>query len=411
MSRFYFDHNATTPVLPEVREALEGAVRDCFGNASSIHREGQQARQRLEQARRTVAGALGANAAEIVFASGGTEANNLAILGVFRAIIHAGAQRGRVHIVTSAIEHPSVIEACLEAQREGAELTVVPVSASGAVSADDVRNALRPDTALVSIMHANNETGVVQPIVQIAAMVRERRDQGQAIWFHSDGVQAFGKIAGDPVGQAILSPAKVPGLKADLYTLTGHKLGAPKGIGVLWIRKGVPLDPILHGGRQERSRRPGTEDVPNAVALAKAIESIPANEAVRLAGLRDELESRVLKSVPRARVNGASAGRVTNTSNILFPGLAAESIVIALDLKGFAVSTGSACSSGSVEPSPVLLAMGLSPQDARSSVRFSLGRSNDLEQVVNLADAVVAIASQMYGAQPELKKVADYVSA
>jgi cysteine desulfurase len=404
MSRFYFDHNATTPVLPEVREALEEAVHDCFGNASSIHREGQQARQRLEQARRTVAGALGANAAEIVFTSGGTEANNLAILGVFRAVAHASAQRGRVHIVTSAIEHPSVIEACLEAQREGANLTVVPVSASGAVSADDVRDALRPDTALVSLMHANNETGVVQPIAEIAAMVRERRDQGQAIWFHSDGVQAFGKIARDPAEHET-------GLGADLYTLTGHKLGAPKGIGVLRIRKGVPLNAILRGGRQERSRRPGTEDVPNAMALAKAIEAIPANEAARLAGLRDELEARVLKSVGRALVNGASANRVANTSNILFPGLAAESIVIALDLKGFAVSTGSACSSGSVEPSPVLLAMGLSPRDARSSVRFSLGRSNNLEQVVALADAVIAIASQMYNAQPEPKKVADYVSA
>jgi cysteine desulfurase len=407
MPRFYFDYNATAPVLPEVCEALAEAVQHCFGNASSIHREGQQARQRFEQARRVVAAALGAQAAEIVFTSGGTEANNLAILGVFRAAVHAGAHRGRVHIVTSAIEHPSVIEACLQAQREGAELTVVPVSASGAVLANDVRGALRPETALVSVMHANNETGVVQPIAEIAAMVRERRDHGQEIWFHSDGVQAFGKV----VGQAILSAAKVSGLGVDLYTLSGHKLGAPKGIGALWIRKGVPVNPTLHGGRQERSRRAGTEDVPSAVALAKAIEAMPANEAPRLAGLRDELEARVLKSVPGARVNGDPEDRVPNTSNILFPGLAAESMVIALDLKGFAVSTGSACSSGSVEPSPVLLAMGLSPRDARSSVRFSLGRSNDREQVAALADAVIAIANQMYSAQPESRKAAEYVSA
>jgi cysteine desulfurase len=411
MSRFYFDYNATTPVLPEVCEALAEAVQHCFGNASSIHREGQQARQRFEQARRVVAAALGAQAAEIVFSSGGTEANNLAILGVFRAAFHDGALSGHVHIVTSAIEHPSVIEVCLQAQREGAELTVVPVSASGVVSADDVRSALRPDTALVSVMHANNETGVVQPITEIAAeiaaVVRERRDQGQEIWFHSDGVQAFGKV----VGQAILSPTKVSGLGVDLYSLSGHKLGAPKGIGALWIRKGVPVNAILHGGRQERSRRAGTEDVPNAVALAKAIEAMPASEAPRLAGLRDELEARVLKSVPRARVNGDPANRVPNTSNILFPSLAAESMVIALDLKGFAVSTGSACSSGSVEPSPVLLAMGLSPRDARSSVRFSLGRSNDREQVAALADAVIAIANQMYSAQPESRKAAEYVSA
>jgi len=407
MSRFYFDYNATTPVLPEVCEALAEAVHDCFGNASSIHREGQQARQRLEQARRTVAATLGASPAEIVFSSGGTEANNLAILGVFRA----RARGGRVHIVTSAIEHPSVLEACLQAQREGAELSIVPVSASGTVLAEDVRSALRPHTALVSVMHANNETGVVQPVTEIAAeiaaVVRERRDQGQAIWFHSDGVQAFGKV----VVQAILSPAKVSGLGADLYTVSGHKLGAPKGIGALWIRKGVPVNAILHGGRQERSRRAGTEDVPNAVALAKAIEAIPPNEASRLAALRDELETRVTKSVPVARVNGDPSNRVPNTSNILFPGLAAESMVIALDLKGFAVSTGSACSSGSVEPSPVLLAMGLSPRDARSSVRFSLGRSNDLEQVAALADAVIAIANQMYSAQPESRKAAEYVSA
>jgi cysteine desulfurase len=402
MSRFYFDYNATTPILPEVCEALVEAVHRCFGNASSIHREGQQARQRLEQARRTVAAALGVPPAEIVFSSGGTEANNLAILGVFRASAH----RERVHIVTSPIEHPSVLEACRHAEREGAELTVVSVSAGGSVSAEDVRSALRPNTALVSVMHANNETGVVQPIEEIAAIVRERREQGQAIWFHSDGVQAFGKV----VGQAILSPAKVSGLGVDLYTLSGHKLGAPKGIGALWVRKGVPVNAVLYGGRQERSRRPGTEDVPNAVALAKAIESMPANEASRLAGLRDELEARVLAAVPGARVNGASANRVANTSNILFPGLAAESIVIALDLKGFAVSTGSACSSGSVEPSPVLLAMGLSPRDARSSVRFSLGRSNDAEQVTSLADAVIAIANQLYGGQPESRKVADFVS-
>jgi cysteine desulfurase len=259
-------------------------------------------------------------------------------------------------------------------------------------------------------MHANNETGVIQPIAEIAAVMRERRDQGHTIPFHSDGVQAFGKLAFDLVGQAISSAAKMPGLGPDLYSLSGHKLGAPKGIGALWIRKGVPVNAILHGGRQERSRRPGTEDVPNAVALAKAIELLPANEASRLARLRDELESRVLAAVPGARVNGISANRVPNTSNILFPGLAAESMVIALDLKGFAVSTGSACSSGSVEPSPTLLAMGLLPRDARSSVRFSLGRSNDAEQIAALADAVIAIANQMYSARPESRKVAEFVS-
>ena len=396
MSRFYFDYNATAPVPPEVLEAHSGAVRECFGNASSTHREGQQARQQLEQSRRVVASALGAGAPEIVFTSGGTESNNLAILGICQAARQTcGPDAKPLHIVTTAIEHPSVLETCRWAQSSGIELSIISASASGVIAREEVRAAIRPHTALVSVMHVNNETGAVQPISEIAEMVQERRAQGQAIWFHSDGVQAFGKLAVDITASGL-----------DLYSISGHKIGAPKGVGALWIRKGVPVSAILHGGRHERSRRAGTENVPAAVALAKAVEVMPANEAARLAELRDELESRILSAVPAARVNGAGAPRVSNTSNILFPGLAAESMVIALDLKGFAVSTGSACSSGSVEPSPALLAMGLTPQDARASVRFSLGPANDCSQVAALAEAVICIANQMYGAHPHSKKVA-----
>lgn len=399
MPRFYFDYNASAPVLPEVSSSFADAVRDDFGNASSVHREGQQARRRLEESRRVISSALKANAADLVFTSGGTESNSLAILGVCRAARRNAGPDAPLHVVTSSIEHPSVLETCREALRTGIELTVVPVAASGVIAAADVAAALRPHTALVSIMHVNNETGAIQPVAEIAALVQERRAQRQSVWFHSDGVQAFGKLG-----------VNLSALGADLYSLSGHKIGAPKGAGALCIRQGVPLAPNIHGGRQERSRRAGTENVPAAVALARAAELGAEHDSPRLAALRDELESRILSALPGARINAARAARVPNTSNIFFPGVAAESMVIALDLRGFAVSTGSACSSGSLEPSPVLLAMGLSPDHARSSVRFSLGPSNDREQVVALAGAVVSIARQIsFSIPPQARKAADVV--
>ncbi len=386
--RFYFDHNATTPVDPQVLAAFVEAQEGCCGNASSIHQEGQRARQFLEDARRRVAAGLmegpGGHASslnnpnQLVFTSGGTEANNLAILGLVLNLTSSSR-----HVVTTSIEHPAVLEACRHLQRQAIDVTLVPVDASGRVRADAVAAAIRPETVLVSVMHANNETGSVQPLREIAAVIQSRRSAGQTLYFHSDGVQALGKI-----------PVNVQELGIDLYSTSAHKLCAPKGIGALWVRKGVPLRGISFGGRHERERRAGTENVAGAIAFAKAVDLINESERARVADLRDLFEQRALFLLQDARINGTDA-RLPNTSNIRFPGLSGESIVIALDLKGFAVSSGSACSSGSVEPSPVLLAMGLRAEDARSSVRFSLGRVNDEAQVLALTNALESVIIQM----------------
>jgi cysteine desulfurase len=387
MPRYYFDHNATTPVAPEVLDAMTDALRLSYGNASSIHREGQQARQLFEASRRTIAAKLGADPTGIVFTSGGTESNNLAILGLVR-----GLHIARRHVITTAIEHPAVMEACRQLEREGVSVTVVPVDEAGRVSAEAIRAAMREDTVLVSVMHANNEVGTLQPIAEIASVVHRARENGQQIWLHSDGIQAFGKVA-----------VNVVDLGVDLYSISSHKVYAPKGTGVLWVRQGVPLRGIVFGGRHERERRAGTENVAGAVALARATELEEFASAERLSQLRDLFEKSVLSALPTARVNGAAEERLPNVSNLLIPGIAGESMVIALDLKGFAVSSGAACSSGSVEPSPVLLAMGRSYDDARSCVRFSLGRGNDQAQVLALADAVIGSARQLGGAHKTRK--------
>jgi len=391
MPRYYFDHNATTPVAPEVLDAMTDALRLGYGNASSIHREGQQARQMLEGARRTVAAKLGGNPAEIVFTGGGTESNNLAILGLVR-----GLGVPRPHLITTAVEHPSVLEACRQLEREGVLLTVIPVDATGRVSADAVRAAILAETVLVTVMHANNEVGTLQSLAEIAAAVDQARERGQPIWFHSDGVQAFGK-----------APVDVVALGVDLYSVSSHKINAPKGTGALWVRKGVPLRGIVFGGRHERERRAGTENVAGAVALARATELTGFGDSRHLAELRDLFEAIVLAELPEAQVNGHTTQRLPNVSNLLLPGVAGESMVIALDLKGFAVSSGAACSSGSIEPSPVLLAMGRSHDDARSCVRFSLGRGNDESQVLALAEAVIASAKQLRATQKS-RKAAEY---
>jgi len=391
MPRYYFDHNATTPVAPEVVDAMTDALRLGYGNASSIHREGQQGRQLLESARRTVAAKLGADTAGIVFTSGGTEANNLAILGLVRSLDVA-----RRHVITTAIEHPAVLEACRQLEREGMSLTVIPVDGTGRVAVADVRTAIREDTVLVTVMHANNEVGTLQPLGDIAAAVRQARENGRPIWFHSDGVQAFGKI-----------PVDVAALGVDLYSVSSHKIYAPKGTGVLWVRKGVPLRGIVFGGRHERERRAGTENVAGAVALARATELAGFADGRRLSRLRDLFEATVLAELHDAQVNGDPAQRLPNVSNLLIPGIVGESMVIALDLKGFAVSSGAACSSGSVEPSPVLLAMGRSHDDARSCVRFSLGLGNDEAQVLALAEAVIASAKQLRVTR-KTRKAAEY---
>ncbi|HEU0120158.1 MAG TPA: cysteine desulfurase family protein [Bryobacteraceae bacterium] len=366
VERCYFDHNATSPVAPAVIDAMLPVLRDGFGNASSIHQPGQQAKQVLEKARRQVASFLGCSPKEIVFTSGGTESDNLAILGV------AGPG---AHVVTTAMEHPAVLAACRDF-----DATYLRGDSRGRVSVDELRAALRPDTALVSVMHANNETGVVQDIAALGAVAR-----AAGVPFHSDGVQGAGRIPVD------LS-------QVDLYSISGHKLNAPKGIGALYVRQGVTLQARQVGGRHEQGRRAGTENVPGAVALGAA--AAMARDWAGLAALTQRLEAGILARVPDAVVNGAGAVRVPNTTNIRFAGIEGEAMVIALDLRGFAVSSGAACSSGAVEPSHVLLALGLTREEAKSSIRFSLGLGNTEAQVDALIDAVAASAAHLRRLSP-----------
>jgi cysteine desulfurase len=377
VQHFYFDHNATTPVASEVLEAMVSCLGQVYGNASSIHYFGQAAKQKLENARRQLAGLIHANPTEIVFTSGGTEADNLAVLGAVRA-----AGRPNAHLIVSAIEHPAVLATAAQLEREGISVTRLAVSADGTVDPEDVRRALQPETALVSIMHANNELGSVQPIGEISRIAHEA-----GVPLHVDGVQALGKVAVD-----------VQALGVDLYSMSGHKLYAPKGVGALYVRKGTKLTPIAFGGHHERDRRPGTENVPGVVALGAAAELAGhqlADESDRLTSLRDRLEARVLERIPGTGVNGGRSPRTPNTTNIYFDGIDGEAMVIALDLRGFAVSTGSACSSGAITPSHVLTAIGLSADRARSSLRFSLGRSTAVEQVDALVDALEASVTHL----------------
>jgi cysteine desulfurase len=379
MQHFYFDHNATTPVAPEVLRDLAATLVEVSGNASSIHHFGQAAKQRLESARREVAARIGCDAREIVYTSGGTESDNLAIFGIARRAI---AGRARKHVITSTVEHPAVLNACAQLEREGAEVTYLPVGPDGIVLLSELKRALRPATALITIMHANNETGAIQPVREIGAMAR-----ASGALFHSDGVQVAGRI-----------PVNVREIGVDLYSLSGHKFGAPKGIGALYVRKGIPLEPISFGGHHERDRRAGTENVPGASALGRAAGS--AVDWTGIAVLRDRLERGILDRVAGACVNGSVEHRLPNTTNIRFDGIEGEAIVIALDLRGYAVSSGSACSSGAVEPSHVLLAMGLQPEEARSSVRFSLGPENTESEVDGLIEAVEASVAHLRRISP-----------
>jgi len=372
----YFDHNATAPVHPEVLTFYAEALSMRYGNASSIHHFGQAAKRALETARRQIAESIGCGPREIVFNSGGTESDNLAIFGVAR--LHPGC-----HIVTSAIEHPAVLNACARLETEGFPVTYVRPDGEGIVSPLQIHAALRPDTALVSVMHANNETGVIQPIAEIADAAHEA-----GALFHTDAVQTAGRL-----------PVKVNDLRADLLSIGGHKFGAPKGVGALYVRKDVSISPLFYGGHHERDRRAGTENVPGAMALGKAASL--ANDWSGLAALRDRLERGILQRVPCSSVNGAVDSRLPNTSNIRFRGVEGEAMTIALDLRGYAVSSGSACSSGAVEPSHVLLAMGLSPEDARSSVRFSLGPSNTRDEVEGLIEAVVQSVEHLRRISPD----------
>jgi cysteine desulfurase len=342
-------------------------MTEVYGNASSIHHFGQIARQRLDAARKQVAAMLGAESQEIVFTSGGTEADNLAILGIARG----------GHVVTTTFEHPAVLAAVAQMDH-----TLVPVDGRGMVDPDAIRKSIRPGTKLISVMHANNEVGTIQPVAEIARIAAEA-----GIPLHSDGVQAIGKIR-----------VNVAGLGVAMYSISGHKIGGPKGIGALYVRKGTSLRPMMFGGRHERERRAGTENVAGAVALARATQWIADHgdaENSRQGALRDRLEQSILDRIPDTRVNGVGVPRVPNTTNIRFDGIDSDALLIALDLKGFAVSSGAACSSGAPEPSHVLLAMGLSRLEARSSIRFSQGRSNTVEQVDALVDALVASVTHL----------------
>jgi cysteine desulfurase len=369
--RVYLDNNATTAIHPAVLNALHAALRDVYGNASSIHNEGQSARRAIEQARESVAALAGASAREIVFTSGGTESNNAAIFG-------AAGGGNRHHIVTTAIEHPSVLEPIAELERRGHQVTRVAPSRSGVIAVDDVIDAMRPETRLVAMMLANNETGVVQPVAEVGRVCRER-----GVHLHCDAVQAMGKIDVD-----------VEQLAVDSLATSAHKLHGPKGIGALYVRKGVVLDRHLFGGAQERRRRAGTENVPLAVAFGVAAGlARDAGVRTRVGELRDRLEAAMTATDElHVVINGIGERRVPNTSSVTFSGADAEGIVIGLDLGGVAVSTGAACSSGRVEPSHVLLAMGLTPDQARSTIRFSLSRfttDDEIAETLRLTREIV----------------------
>jgi cysteine desulfurase len=385
MNRVYFDNNATTPLAPEVFEEMRPYLLEDYGNASSIHWFGQRAKAGVEKAREQVARLLNARASEIVFTSGGTESDNAAILGVVEA-----ARGDRKHVVTTAIEHPAVLSTAKLLERRGVSVTYVRVGASGVIDPADVARVLRPETVLISVMHANNELGTIQPMEEIGRIARERD-----IYFHTDAVQTVGKI-----------PVDVEKLGVDLLALSAHKLNGPKGVGALYVRRGTILRPLLYGGHHERDRRPGTENVPGIVGLGAAAENARAHlleESDRVAALRNRLEAGILESVPQVAVNGDTTRRVPNTTNLTFDYVEGEGFVIAMDLRGIACSTGSACSSGSLEPSHVLSAIGLRPEQARASIRFSLGRFNTKEDV----DAALQI---LPGVVEQLRSVSPYYS-
>jgi len=376
--RIYFDHNATTPVDPAVVETMTAVLRDDYGNASSVHHFGQQAKARLDDARSAVGTLIGAEASELVFTSGGTEADNFAIRGVAEAL----EPTGRRHLIASAIEHEAVLNTLKALARRGWRTTLLPLDASGIVDPERLESVLTDDTALVSVMHANNEIGTIQPIAELARIAHAR---GTLI--HTDAVQSVAKI-----------PVDVAALGVDLLSLSAHKFNGPKGVGALWIKRGTRITATMTGGKHERNRRAGTENVPAiaglGVAAARARTKLAA-EGQRLAALRDRLERSVIERVPGTAVNGAPGPRVPNTTNISVDGVEAESLLIALDLEGIAVSTGSACSSGTLEPSHVLRAMGLPSHRTQNSIRISLGAANTDAEVDLFLEKLPGIVTKL----------------
>jgi cysteine desulfurase len=384
MNRVYLDFNATTPVDPAVLDAMLPYFSGEFANAASIHTPGQRARAAVETAREKVAALIGARPQEIVFTSGGTESDNHAIFGVVgQAFLPVSSSRNTnsfPHLITTAIEHEAVLNACQALEKEGVRVTYLWTDREGEIDLDELRRAIRPETILITIMHANNELGTVQPLEEIGRIAAEAD-----VYFHTDAVQSAGKI-----------PIDVKELQVDLLSISGHKLYAPKGIGALYVRGGTRLRQLLYGGHHQRGFRPGTENVAGIVGLGKAAEMARkslAEDAQRVSAFRDKLQQGLLHRVPQSRVNGGAAPRTPNTTNLVFPGVEGEALLIALDLKGLACSTGAACSSGAVEPSHVLTAIGLPPEEARASLRFSLGRhttSADIDFALNVVPAAVA---------------------
>lgn len=374
LNSLYFDHNATTPVRPEVVEAMTACLSGPPGNPSSLHRFGRDTARLRDDARARLARAAQCEPEEVVFTSGGTEADNLVLRGALSA--------ERRHVVTVATEHEAILQTVAALEAEGAEATVVPVDAEGRVEAEQVAGAIRNDTAVVSVMAANNETGVLQPIEEIGRACRRR-----GVLFHTDAVQFFGKL-----------PFRFRDLPVDVASISSHKLGGPKGVGALLVRREVRLRPLVTGGSQERRVRPGTENLPGIVGFGRAAELANqevGEEARRLAALRDRLEGGILRIVPDARVNGALSPRLPNTSNVSFPGLDGETLLVSLDLDGIAVSTGAACNAGAAEPSHVLLAMGRTRDEAASSLRFSLGRTTQEAEIDEALEVLARLIARL----------------
>ena len=395
MNRVYLDYNATTPVEPRVLEAMLPYFSGEFGNASSIHTPGQQARRAVETAREQVAALIGARPREIVFTSGGTESDNHAIFGTVSPSLASSASSRALasprHVITTSMEHEAVLNACQALEARGVVVTYLPVDREGLVSPDAVRHAIRRETALVTIMHANNELGAVQPIAEIGRIAKERK-----ITLHTDAVQSAGKL-----------PVDVNALNVDLLSLSGHKLYAPKGVGALYVRSGTRIHPLLYGGHHQRGFRPGTENVAAIVGLGAAAEIARqslAEEAQRVAALRDQLECGIVQRVPHIRLNAGNAPRTPNTTNIMFTGIEGEALVIALDLQGLACSVGAACSSGAVEPSHVLTAIGLSQDEAKSSLRFSLGRHTTESEIDFALETIPPAVAQLRALSPTYSK-------
>jgi cysteine desulfurase len=396
MRRIYLDSNATTPVHPEVLAAMMPVLTEDYGNPSSIHWFGQRAKSLMDDARQQVAKLINAEASEIVFVSGGTEADNLAIRGTMEARnFREGEESHRPHIITSSIEHHAVMHTCKDLEKQGCQVTWLKVSPEGLIDPEDVRRAIRPETLLITLMHANNEIGTIQPIEEIGRIAEEAD-----VCFHSDGVQSAGKI-----------PVDVKRLRVDLYSLSGHKIHGPKGVGALFVRKGTILKPAMTGGGHERNRRSGTENVAGIVGFGQAAKR--ARETLeqemgqngRVRALRDRLESGLKARIPMIRINGENAPRLPNTSNIMVDFAEGEGLVISLDLKGVAVSTGSACSSGSLEPSHVLTAIGKTPDEAHGSLRFSMNSMNSEADVDYVLEVLPGIVERLRELSPHYRKV------